>query len=311
MTQTLGFEELCDAAKRLVSAGDYQAARSKYEQALQIHPDSSAVHQGLGTVCFLIGELDRAIEHFRQVNRVDPLRGSAFVNLGAVYNRAGRHKEAVDVLRRGIQLDPTRAEGYYNLGIAYRKLGDHELAVQAYREATRLNPRMADAHLNLANIYGETGRFSQAVNQYKAALAVRPNFDRALRGLKKAEQALAGSKTAAPDPARSPVAPAPVRPSAPAAPRPVTEQERLAARAALHNLAAEAEELIGRLLGCVRDDLEPAIKELELSVLQPTVLKQDQRTLFRRFERAVLRYEEFRRRLAKQMGQIRRENERF
>src|SRR5881397_3677473 len=146
-------ETLCQRAQMAVAQGEYETARQIYLQALGLKSDSTDVHYGLATVCFLLNDLTSASFHFKEVTRLDPLRAGAHINLGAVYNRLDQVDEAIQVLRRGIQLDTHRAEGYYNLGLAYRRKRQLDLAIQAYHEATRLNPRMGDAHLNLANVY--------------------------------------------------------------------------------------------------------------------------------------------------------------
>ena len=166
-------------AQEALSRGDYALARQIYQKALSARGDHPDLHYGIATVCFLLNDLEAAVEHFKEVVRIDPLRAGALVNLGAVYNRLGKHEDALAVLRRAIQLAPGKAEGYYNLAVVYRQIDQIDLAVQAYREACRVNPKMYDAHYNLANIYLEKEQFNQAIMHYRAALEARPNWEKA------------------------------------------------------------------------------------------------------------------------------------
>src|SRR5262245_50740770 len=202
-------ESLCQKAQRALAAGETEMARRLYLQALGLRSDSPDVHYGLATVCFLLQDMTSAAYHFKEVTRLDPLRAGAFINLGAVYNRLNQLDDAIPVLRRGIQLDSNRAEGYYNLGLAYRRKGQLDLAIQAYREATRVNPRMADAHFNLANLYLEKEQYGLACAHYRNSLELRPDWDKALRLLDQAEEAMAAAEGA------SSAAPAPAAPAAP------------------------------------------------------------------------------------------------
>jgi tetratricopeptide (TPR) repeat protein len=183
-------------AQDALAAGDYPAARQFYQQALGARGDHPDLHYGIATVCFLLGDFDSAVHHFKEVVRIDPLRAGALVNLGAVYNRLGQHEDALAVLRRAIQLAPGKAEGFYNLALVYRQMEQIDLAVQAYREACRLNPKMYDAHYNLANIYLEKEQFNQAISHYRSALEARPNWEKAklaLEAVLDAQRAIEGS----------------------------------------------------------------------------------------------------------------------
>src|SRR5262245_57218675 len=131
-------DSLCQQAQQSLAAGDHQAARNFYQQAIGLRFDNPDVHYGMATVCFLMNDLPNSAYHFKEVTRLDPLRAGAYINLGAVYNRLDQFDDAVAVLRRGIQLDLNRAEGYYNLGLVYRRQEQNDLAIQAYREAVRV-----------------------------------------------------------------------------------------------------------------------------------------------------------------------------
>lgn len=188
-------ESLCKQARRALRKGDGSQAIQLLRQAIEADGDYAGAHEGLGTACFLAKDYDGAIEHFTRASQLKPRDGKSLINLGAVYNRIGESQKAADALRRGIQRDSRSSEGYYNLGIAYRHLNDLSMAVSAYREAVRLNPEMAEAHHNLANVYVQMGNHRKAIEHYKHALEVKPSFERAVRGLRKAEEAASASKT--------------------------------------------------------------------------------------------------------------------
>jgi Flp pilus assembly protein TadD len=267
-------ESLCARARQAVAQENYEEARQLYLQGLGVKADSPDVHYGLATVCFLIGELQNAVYHFKEVTRLDPHRAGAFINLGAVYNRLDQVDEAIQVLRRGIQLDTHRAEGYYNLGLAYRRKKQLELAIQAYQEAVRLNPSMSDAHLNLANAYLDKGQYGLAVSHYQHALDNRPAWDKAMSGMEQAEAALEAVKhggavaSAAAQAARE-------HSKAHSAGTAVQDPNRqvdpiihTGILSGLHRATIESETQGKALHQLLEKELEPILKELSCSLLQ-------------------------------------------
>jgi tetratricopeptide (TPR) repeat protein len=254
------FEAACQEAKQAMAARDWGRAKQAYLRALGFHTDAPDVHYGLAMVFFVLGELTSAAFHFREVIRLDPRRAGAHINLGAVLNQLTQYDDAVTVLRKGIQLDPKRAEGYYNLGLVYRHKKQPELAIQSYREAIRLNPKMADAHLNLANLFCDKQQYRQALQHYEEALKVRPGWQKAEEGLAVARDGVAGKPVvAAPTPAAT------------------TEKELHKVMdptvhgdflEQLHDTANESEEIGRRLQTVLGAEVEGALKELSLSLLQ-------------------------------------------
>lgn len=284
-------ESLCQKARQAIAQGKIETARQVYLQALGLQSDSPDVHYGLATVCFLLNDLDSSAYHFKEVTRLDPTRAGAHVNLGAVYNRLGEHDEAIKALRRGIQLDPRRAEGYYNLGLVYRNKGQQSLAVQAYIEATRLNPRMIDAHYNLANLYLEMGKYRQAVIHYRQVLQMRPNWEKAVQGLQQAEAAKAAEEGAQPkatikDPIPEPVVAPPPTASADLQ-RPVDPNVHGSVLTVLHAATIESETQGREFLQILEQEIEPAIKELSVSLLRPDAATLTLGQLIEKFENAI------------------------
>ncbi len=271
---TESLESLCSRARNAIGQGNHEDARQIYLQALGVKADSPDVHYGLATVSFLKGELQNAVYHFKEVTRLDPHRAGAFINLGAVYNRLDQVDEAIQVLRRGIQLDSHRAEGYYNLGLAYKRKKQGDLAIQAYHEAVRINPAMSDAHLNLANAYLDRGQFGQAVTHYQHALDLHPDWDKAISGMEQAEAGLEAVKhggTVATSAAktirehvRAETAAQAIDPT-----RTVDPVLHTGLLSGLHRATIDAETQAKALERLLEKELEPTIKELSCSLMQP------------------------------------------
>lgn len=278
-------EGLCQRARQAIAQGRIEAARDIYQQALTQKADAPDVHYGLATVSFLMNDLDSAAYHFKEVTRLDPVRPGAYINLGAVYNRLGEYDEAIKALRRGIQLDAQKAEGYYNLGLVFRNKGQHNQAIQAYVEATKINPRMVDAHYNLANLYLEMRRFKEAANHYRHVLTLRPNWDKALHGLRQAEEALA--ETEAPPPAPEPAAAEAAKAAALNPERVIDPNYHGMLLSHLHQATIESETNGRQFVQILEQEVEPALKDLSTCLLRPRTAAGTLDQCIQKFDSAV------------------------
>jgi tetratricopeptide (TPR) repeat protein len=290
-------DTLCQKAQQAVAQGKNELARQFFQQALGLVSDDPDIHYGMATVCFLLDDLSTSAYHFKEVTRLDPQRAGAFINLGAVYNRLEQYDDAIPFLRRGIQLDMNRAEGYYNLGLVYRRKGQPEMAVQAYREAVRVNPRMADAHFNIANIYLESGQYRAALGHYRQSLEIRPNWEKAFRGLKQAELAMAQHGDALVEPGAAPPAPEEpvVKPAAAKEPaldpnRNVDPDVHGNLLRIVHQNSIDSHVLGTKFLDMLEMEVEPVIKELSILLLTPSTSPHVLENCLAKFDEAVSKF---------------------
>lgn len=271
MPNSLSFEDLCQTGRDHLRGGRLNDAMAAFEEARQINDLDADVHEGLATVHYMLQAFEPAVKHFERVTRLDPRRGASWINLGAVYNRMGNYQKAAEVLRRAVQIEKKSSVGFYNLGIAYKHLKQWAMAIPAYREAIRLEPKMADAYLNLGNVYSQMNNFGQAVAHFKKALEIEPGLERAMRGLEKAEAALAAAKPA-PNPFGRLVNPdqTAAATTAPlAAGRELTDDERIRDRRRLHDLLAQLEPQLQEVLAALSEELDPAVRTLNKMLTQP------------------------------------------
>lgn len=270
MTENADFSARREKARTLLREGQYQPAAVAFEEALLLNPDDADMHEELAMAHFMLGAFESAVRHLQQTTRLDPKRATALINLGAVYNRMGDYTKAVDALRRGIQFDRRSSEAYYNLGFAYRRSKQWALAIPAYREAIRLDPQLAEAYQNLGTVYLEMNNVQQALANFRKALELRPNFEKARVGLEKCQTLIADAKRAK-NPFGRLVSEAASDPAAaPASARTLTAEEREHDRQRLMQLAGELGAAAQQLLDLLKDDLEPALVELNKTTTQPS-----------------------------------------
>jgi len=267
MTNSLSFEDLCQAGREHLKNGRLPEALAAFEEARLINDLDADVHDGLATAHFLLKDDAAAAKHFERVTRLDPRRGPAWINLGAVYNRLREYQKAADVLRRAVQIEKKSAIAFYNLGFACRHLKQWNMAVPAYREAIRLDPKMADAYYNLGNVFVALGNHAQAVSHYKRALQLDPSLERARRKLEEAEAALNASKTISPF-GRLVAEAGPAGGTQTAVVRELDEKEREEDRRQLHEILMQLESDLDSLVESLGEQLDPAVRTLNKMLTQ-------------------------------------------
>lgn len=181
-------DTLFKEGRQFFRQGKYAEAIQAFEQALKADPDQAEIHDAIATAHFVLKQYDKAIEHFTRVTQLKPMDAKAYINLGAVFNRKEDFQKAADILKKAMSRDGKAVEAYYNIGIAYRGLKQPAMAINSYKEALKINPRMLDAMQNLGNTYLEMNNPKAAIEQYKKALEIDPDFERAKRGLARAEE---------------------------------------------------------------------------------------------------------------------------
>jgi tetratricopeptide (TPR) repeat protein/TolB-like protein/predicted Ser/Thr protein kinase len=143
--------------------GRREAAIASLERAIALDPDNDAAHRLLGWRLFVSqGRMDEAVSELQRAVRI---RNSFdnFYRLGTVLYLAGRYQEAVDAYRKATELQPRRPDAYTNLGAAYHMLGDVKQAIGNYEHAVSLGAGDAQAFGNLAVSYFFSGRFEDAL----------------------------------------------------------------------------------------------------------------------------------------------------
>lgn len=125
--------------------GELDAARERFQRAIEIDPEELDAHYQLGRIARAQGQLPDAIKHFEQAVARDQTHAQHEIwrEIGATYIAAGQYADAHDALERFLdhrQLDP---EALYLMGRAHAGLGQRREAaasMQACIEAVQTAP---------------------------------------------------------------------------------------------------------------------------------------------------------------------------
>lgn len=154
----------------------YDGPLELWHDTLEKNPDSWMAHNNLGTTYQSLGELDRALDHYRRAVEIKPGYGQLHFNLGAGLQMAGKVEEAVSWLETSADLDPKHAGAYNNLGLAYQMLGRPDRSATCFRRAIELEPEAAGTYYNFGAVLRNQGKLDQARFRLEQAVALDPHL---------------------------------------------------------------------------------------------------------------------------------------
>lgn len=125
--------------------GELDAARERFERAIQIDADEIDAHYQLGRIARSQKRFADAIGNFEQVVARDPALSQHEIwrEVGATYNAAGQYEDARDALERFLDHRPSDPEALYLMGRAHAGLGHQREAassMQACIDAVKTAP---------------------------------------------------------------------------------------------------------------------------------------------------------------------------
>ena len=125
--------------------GEMEAARERFERAIQIDNDELDAHYQLGRIALLQKRFADAVKNFEQVVSRDPAHSQHEIwrEVGTTYLGAGQFEDARDALERFLEQRPSDPEALYLMGRAHAGLGHRREAassMQACIEAVKTAP---------------------------------------------------------------------------------------------------------------------------------------------------------------------------
>ncbi len=147
-----------------------------YASMLERVPEAITPRFNLGVHYQELGELQKAIPHFRKALELQPANAEVLSALGGALVNLDRPEEAAAHLRKAVRLDPGLADARYNLGTALVELGLYDQAEPHLAEAIKLAPGRADAYGNLGNAFNGLGRLPEAEAAFTRALDLDPGL---------------------------------------------------------------------------------------------------------------------------------------
>jgi tetratricopeptide (TPR) repeat protein len=128
-----------DLALVYFKSGDLPKARGQIHAMLLRHKDAAELHNLLGAVEEVAGDIDTAAKELQQAAEMDPSEKHVF-DFGNILLRYRAYDGALKILRYGVERYPRSAQLKVALGVALYSLSEYKGAVEALCEAVDLDP---------------------------------------------------------------------------------------------------------------------------------------------------------------------------
>ena len=157
--------------------GDYALAENSLKRVIAQVPGDAHLHNTLGLIKRARGDIDAAIASHEQALELAPGDHAALSALGAIYRDMGYFDTAIEYYTRATAAKPEDVVAWSNLGNALWQEERHEEATQAFRKAVAAAPDQAYTHGNLGNALQEQGDYEAALECYAKAAELARTAD--------------------------------------------------------------------------------------------------------------------------------------
>lgn len=184
--------KLNNAGLASFSGGNYAAARSQFEQAIQTYSAHPMFHWNLGLAYERLRREDLAQKEYAYCVKVDPAGYGAQARrqLGLLLYRQQRWIEAARELEESLRAAPDDLDTRRYLSRCYEQAGNLENAIQTLVLLVKASPSSVDDRFALGNLYRKRGDDGAAAMEFRELLRIAPNYSQAavIQGFLKAHE---------------------------------------------------------------------------------------------------------------------------
>ena len=128
-----------------LEAGNYEKAKTFFEQEIEREKNLDEAYRGLGISCFELEEYEKALEAFElALENETEETATIFSIMGACYMEIEEYEKALDVYTKALSMeditDDIKQEVQYNLIAVYEKMADWDAAKKQMKEYKKAYP---------------------------------------------------------------------------------------------------------------------------------------------------------------------------
>jgi tetratricopeptide (TPR) repeat protein len=153
---------------------DWRDNLTFYTATLAVSPDAYYIHNNLGAMYWMQGNIPAAEKEWRTALRLAPASEYALHNLGLVANAQKHYGEAEDLFLRALAIRPNYSDAHLDLGKTYEATGRLQDAEAQLRAAENLSPLSVRAHNALSEFYFDRRQLREAEAQARRSVEIQP-----------------------------------------------------------------------------------------------------------------------------------------
>jgi tetratricopeptide (TPR) repeat protein len=150
--------------------GAYAQAMEDIEQALEMSPNASKLHQFRGVTAIQLGDYRGAVRANSKAIELDRNNAEAWFYRGVGHAKLGDYKDAIADYSRAIELQPDFPTAINNRGESYLQVGDCARALVDFNTSLELIPDSGLAHVNRAECHYELGNVEAALADHRRSI---------------------------------------------------------------------------------------------------------------------------------------------
>jgi tetratricopeptide (TPR) repeat protein len=157
--------------------GDFQAAATAFEAAVQKAPTIPDLYVNLALAYFRLDRKDEAVAHLEKAATLGPDDPKIHYQLGSAYVEMNAYDKAVAAFEKGLgtnpnlATDPLALEATSTLGAVYFAQGDNDKAAAQFQKVLAAKPGAAGATLGMGKIHFSKGEVDKALALFEQVVA--------------------------------------------------------------------------------------------------------------------------------------------
>jgi len=157
-----------------ISLGDYPAAETALQKALELSPNDPQAMSLLGWAQMHQEKYDDALLNFHRVLMKEPANALARINVGYICLKKRIFGEAIEHLSKAIRLDndpKASLYAHYYLGLVYLEREMYDDAQTFFRKSLTLGPNLIEAYFELCRAHWLGGQQDEAKEAWRTGAA--------------------------------------------------------------------------------------------------------------------------------------------
>ncbi len=164
------------ATRSVVSSPDHRVIQHGEANIVYGRHEVAILHNKLGALLFLLGDIPRASEELRTAIQLDPENPTSHNNLGMAMHAQGNFAGAIGEFSATIRLSPNNAVARSNLGFSLFEYGELESAIEQWQTAVSQDASIAAAWAGLGLGCFSAGSVDKGLQYYRQAIRLDPSY---------------------------------------------------------------------------------------------------------------------------------------
>lgn len=154
---------------------NYDEIIKLYDKAISIKPSFEKAYFNKGSILWLLGKKQEAINCFNEVLKINKDNISAYYAIGNIHMDMSDYKDAVSDYDNAILINPKDYKAYLQKGISIMKdTGDEKLGMECFEKAIKINPNYMDIYLQKGYYLTKLKKYEEALECYQTGIGINP-----------------------------------------------------------------------------------------------------------------------------------------